>query len=79
MYILTEYCNGGTLGDIIKVRKGCMDVTSSLTEDELKMIFRQILAGLKEMAEVGMAHGNLSEKSILVNYKNEELRFGETL
>jgi serine/threonine-protein kinase ULK/ATG1 len=60
MYLVYEYCNGGTLEDLIKARK-------FLTEREAIKIFRQILNAFKSLYKENILHRDLKPSNILLH------------
>ena len=60
-----EYCDGGTLEDILKVRR-------TIPEDEAREILFQIASGLQLIhhKDFGLVHRNICPKSIYVDHIN---------
>lgn len=60
VYLIYEYCNGGTLEDIIK-KKGM------LKEDEALELFRQIINAFKTLVKENILHRDLKPSNILMH------------
>ena len=70
IYIVTEYCNGGTLGKFWE--KYQEDNKSALPEEIVQYVMRQIIDGLKYLYDNNIMHRHLNLENIMINYENEE-------
>lgn len=62
-----EYCNGGSLADLMAVR-------GKLTEIEAWNIIKQVAQGIKDMNDANYIHSDLKPDNIMLNFKDKELR-----
>ncbi len=60
VYLVYEFCNGGTLEELIKKKK-------MLSENESLLIFKQILHAFKELFSENILHRDLKPSNILLN------------
>ena len=65
-YIITEYCNGGSLQHLLEVR-------GKLSEREAISIFKDIFFGFKCLADSGYLHRNLNPSNIFLNNKTAKI------
>ena len=66
-YIFTEYCNEGTLADLIKSKGSCRCPSGRLREDDALDIFDSIVEGYKLCVEKKIAHRDLKPANILMH------------
>jgi len=67
-YLFLEYCNGGDL-DNLREQKG------RFTEDEAKMILRQIVNGFRAIYEQKVMHRDLKLANILLHFPDIEFKY----
>lgn len=60
LYIFMEYCEDGTLADLISAKKG-------FSEAEALAIFSQIVRGMKILYSCMVVHRDLKPANILIN------------
>ncbi len=65
-YLITELCNGGDLQGLINLRK-------RLTEDEARILLRQIAIGLRDINSAHIMHRDLKLANILLHFPNIDL------
>ena len=70
LYLLLEYCNGGSLYEALY--KYINKYKTPFSEKLVQKIMRNILSGLKFLHENGIIHRDLKLNNILVKYKNNE-------
>lgn len=68
-YIVTEYCDGGTLIDYLKDRKILQTIDYEKREQDIKQIMVQLKDGLKYLTGKKIYHRDLKPQNIL--FKNE--------
>ena len=61
MLILSEICEGGTLLDLLKRNR------FRLSEVQIIAVMREIVAGVKAMHQVGIAHRDLKVENVLLS------------
>lgn len=66
IYLVLEYCNGGTLLDYICYFKKTFH--KNLPEEIIQNIMRQIIIGLKYMHEKNIIHRDIKLENILINF-----------
>lgn len=59
-YVITEYCNGGDLGDLVNNKK-------RLTEPEALLIMSDVLRGMRELVKNKIIHRDLKPANIFIN------------
>ena len=59
MLILNELCEGGTLWDLIDKYDGV------LPENKVLAIFREVVAGVKHMHTLGIAHRDIKVENVV--------------
>eukprot|EP00770_Monocercomonoides_exilis_P006126 MONOS_6096.1-p1 / transcript=MONOS_6096.1 / gene=MONOS_6096 / organism=Monocercomonoides_exilis_PA203 / gene_product=CAMK family protein kinase / transcript_product=CAMK family protein kinase / location=Mono_scaffold00187:96637-97692(+) / protein_length=269 / sequence_SO=supercontig / SO=protein_coding / is_pseudo=false len=62
-YLIMEYCNGGTLGSVIRKN---MNAQQAMELDTFKQVFTQILLGLHYLHSMGMLHRDLKPDNIFL-------------
>ena len=60
-YLITELCNGGDLQGLVNLRK-------QLSEDDARMIIRQIAIGLRDINSAHIMHRDLKLANILLHF-----------
>jgi serine/threonine protein kinase len=56
-----EYCNGGSLADLIRIR-------GKLTEPEARNIIKQVLLGIKDLHNSCIMHNDIKPDNIMLNF-----------
>ena len=69
IYIVTEYCNGGTLAKFLE--KYQADNKKALPEEIVQYVMRQIVEGMKYLNEKNIMHRHINLENILINYEDE--------
>ena len=64
IYLIQEYINGKELLHFIENNE-------NLSEKDICKLYRQIIAGIEYMHEIGIAHRDLKLENILLNYKKD--------
>lgn len=67
-YVVLDYCNGDTLEKLIKSKN---ELSQKLTEDECRVIIKQILKALHMLNNNSIIHRDIKSDNILLNYKTE--------
>ena len=71
MYVVTEYCNGGSLSEFFeKYRKE----NKPLSEEIVQYIMKQVIEGFKYLSSKDIIHRNIKLESLLINYEDENDR-----
>lgn len=72
LHLILEYMNGGSLYDVLEERE-------RLPEPEVRLVMRQILAGVLYMHSQGAVHRDLKPENILIVRENrlDDLRLGD--
>lgn len=65
MLIQNEYCEGGSLADLIEKNKSAEDV---MGESELKQLLIQVAQGLKYIHSLGLVHMDIKPGNIFISY-----------
>ena len=68
-YIITEYCNGGSLTQCLETFKNIYH--KPFTEEIVQHIMRQIMSAVKYMHDLKIIHRDLKLDNILVNFNDE--------
>ncbi|MDD4931740.1 MAG: serine/threonine-protein kinase [Candidatus Colwellbacteria bacterium] len=68
IYIITDYCNGGSLQNFIEEYRGYPE---NFSEDEVKIYMRQIRNALEYLVSKNIYHRDIKPHNIFVNYKNK--------
>ncbi|KAJ5075139.1 serine/threonine-protein kinase ulk3 [Anaeramoeba ignava] len=71
IYVVMEYCDSGDLNEYLRTK-------SSISLEEVKEIFGQIVFGLKFLYEKDIVHRDLKPKNILLQSNNNS-KFGYTI
>ena len=68
VYVILEYCNGGTLRDYLNnyIKKN----GKPFPEDLVRFLMKQILSGVNYLHRKGIVHNNLRLSNILLKYNN---------
>ncbi|KAL4622867.1 wee1-like protein kinase-like [Arapaima gigas] len=66
MLIQNEYCNGGTLSDVIKENRKTMCFLSEL---ELKDLLLQVASGLRYIHSMSLVHMDIKPSNIFISHK----------
>lgn len=69
IYIVMEYCNGGSLSECLKQYKGKFKLP--FNEKIVQYLMKQILNGLNEFHSKNILHRDLKLNNILVNFPSE--------
>jgi len=70
IYIVTEYCNGGTLSKYLEKYK--TENKKALPEEIVQYVMRQIVEGMKYLNDKNIMHRSINLENILINYEDEE-------
>lgn len=70
-YYVTEYCNGGSLADLIATFKGRLDTTN------LKNIMRQLTQAQELLINKKLVHSDINPKNIMLHCKDPHLSENE--
>ena len=70
IYIVTEYCNGGTLSKYLE--KYQKENKKALPEKIVQYVMRQIVEGMKYLNDKNIMHRSINLENILINYEDEE-------
>jgi serine/threonine protein kinase len=65
IYIITEYCNGGDLQQVLDSKK-------SLTERQIKVIMKQLVKGFHDMHKVSVIHRDFKMANTLLHFKGRD-------
>ena len=65
-YLITELCNSGDLSTL-------MDVRRHLSEDEARIILKQIVIGLRDINKGKVIHRDMKLANVLLHFPNEDL------
>ena len=65
-YLITELCNSGDLSTL-------MDVRRHLSEEESRIILKQIVVGLRDINKGKVIHRDMKLANILLHFPNEDL------
>jgi 5'-AMP-activated protein kinase catalytic alpha subunit len=60
IFLITEYCNGGDLLSYMRTYK-------SRTENDIKIIFKQLISGIEYLFSEGVIHRDIKPQNILLN------------
>lgn len=60
IYIITEYCNGGTLDELLKKEK-------TIPEDRALLIMKDLLCGYQEILKHNIVHRDIKPANIFIN------------
>ena len=77
IYLVMEYCNGGSLLDALnkyKERYG-----KPFSEDIVQFLMKQILSTVECIYKQGIIHKDLKMKNILLNYENEYEKYYDNI
>jgi len=69
IYIITDYCNGGSLQNFIDDHRGYPE---NFPEDEVKIYMVQIRNALEYLVSKNIYHRDIKPHNIFVNYKNNQ-------
>ena len=69
IYLVMEYCNGGTLEKFLE--KYQEDNKKPLSEEIVQYIMRQIVEGMKYLSNKKIMHRHINLDNILINYEDE--------
>lgn len=69
IYIITDYCNGGTLQQFIDIHKGYPE---NFSESEVKIYITQIKNALEYLVSKNIYHRDIKPQNIFINYKNNK-------
>ena len=69
-YIVTEYCNGGSLSSCLKQYQE--KYGTAFPEEIVQHIMRQVMDAMKYLHEKKILHRDLKSDNILINYDNED-------
>lgn len=62
-YLILEYCNGGTLEELLRRRE-------RLTERESSVLFGKILIAVQKLREISVLHRDIKNSNILLHFPN---------
>ena len=62
-YIITDFCNGGDLNQLLEAKGG------SLTEEETRIVMKKIVRGLSIIHARGIVHRDLKLANIFLDFK----------
>lgn len=68
IYIITDYCNGGSLQTFIENHRGFPE---NFPEDEVKIYMTQIRNSLEYLVSKNIYHRDIKPHNIFVNYKSK--------
>lgn len=68
IYIITDYCNGGSLQNFIEEHRGYPE---NFSEEEVKLYMRQIRNALEYLVSKNIYHRDIKPHNIFVNYKTK--------
>lgn len=69
-YLVFEYCNGGTLNNILK--KYLNKFNRTFMEKECRVLIKQIVNGIYYLQRQKIIHRDLKLDNIMIHFKNEE-------
>lgn len=73
-YIMTEFCNGGDVSELLEARGG------KISEAEARILISKVAYGLSDMHDAGVMHRDLKLANILLNFKGGiKLPSGQTI
>ena len=72
-YFIMEYCNGGTLLDILKRYKA--KYLRPFPQDLIQFLMRQIIEGIRYIHSLQIIHRDIKLDNILINCKDERCEF----
>lgn len=70
LYIVEEYCNGGSLNEYLQKKGG------NLSEKESMIIFKEILQGLEHLKKKSIIHKDINPRNILFHDNRIKISFG---
>lgn len=70
IYIVSEYCNGGTLKELIE---------TCLSEKEKKTCMIQIKNAMKYLIDRNIYHRDIKPQNIFINYENEDILYRDNI
>jgi serine/threonine protein kinase len=71
-YIVTDFCNGGNLDDLIQfyyVKKGIQ-----IAPEHVKTIIRQVIEAVLTLSEHKLIHRDLKNENVMLDFRSEENR-----
>ena len=78
MYIITEYYNGGTLGDFLYNYQRIYN-NKNLSEEIVQYIMRQIVEGMKYIHNKKIIHRDICPDNIMLHYEDENDRINKNI
>ena len=72
VYVIMEYLGGGELLDaLLNKEKGADGLDAHYSESDARLIFKQLVAGVKYMHDIGIVHRDLKLENLLLAKKGD--------